>query len=70
MQNRGGRPPCNVSRRIRDEGKSGFPYGLVGDMVVKYSNNNIDELKGIGCAEGLKFCPINMNIIGAKPSVL
>ena len=45
-QSRGGRPPSNVARRIRDEGKTGFPYGLVGDMVVKYSSNNMYQLKG------------------------
>ena len=44
-----GRPPSNIAKRVREEGKTGFPYGLVGDVVVKYNNDNVDELRGMLC---------------------
>ena len=43
-----GRPRgSTVAKRVREEGKTGFPFGVIGSQSVKYNSDDLDALKSM-----------------------
>ena len=43
-----GRPRgSTVAKRVRREGKTGFPFGVIGSHSIKYNSEDLNELKSM-----------------------